>query len=410
MSVAETKLNGMAGRTSGVAAFETVLLALLAVPLAIALAALAWRSTLMSPINYNEGCNAYFTAAALAGKALYLPPAALVTNNYPPLSFLLEAPLAALMGDAIFAGRLVAWIAFAAIAGLIAAIVYRLNGDRFAALLAGALFAGCMVINYDLYVGMNDPQMLAHALMLGGLWLLLRRGSAVSAAVLMAAALFVKHNIIALPLSVALWLLIFDRRTAVRFIGAGIVTGLAGLAACLLSYGHDFISSLLAPRQYVPVRAWRHALEWMRPIELPVLLAALAAVLDRGNRHTLLFAGYGLIALLLAWMLAGGAGVNFNLMFDVAIAISLAAGQLVAWLRRQRSLRLWVVGAYAFSALVNAGLVVNMDELLLRPWIATERARENRLARRHPRRRRAARPGAVRDAGHLLLGAQAART
>ena len=148
------------------------------------------------------------------------------------------------------------------------------------------------------------------------------------------------------------------------------------MGACLFAYGHDFISSLLAPRQYVPVRAWRHALEWMRPIELPVLLAALAAVLDRGNRHTLLFAGYGLIALLLAWALAGGAGVNFNLMFDVVIAISLAAGQLIARLRQQRSLRLWAVGAYAFSALVNAGLVVNKDVLLLRPWIAAERARE----------------------------------
>ena len=64
--------------------------------------------------------------------------------------------------------------------GFIVAIVYRLNGDRFAALFAGALFAGCMVINYDIYVGMNDPQMLAHALMLGGLWLLLRHGSATS--------------------------------------------------------------------------------------------------------------------------------------------------------------------------------------------------------------------------------------
>ena len=40
-----------------------------------------------------------------------------------------------------------------------------------------------MVINYDIYVGMNDPQMLAHASMLVGLWLLLRHGLAVLAAV-----------------------------------------------------------------------------------------------------------------------------------------------------------------------------------------------------------------------------------
>jgi len=376
MSVSQARPINRAKPAAQTVAWETILLALLAIPLGIALAALAWRSTLTAPINYNEGCNAYFVAAVLSGGPLYFPPEALTTNNYPPLSFLLEAPLATLMGDAIFAGRLLAWLSFAAIAGLIGAIVHRLNRDRLAAMLAVMLFAGCMVINYDIYVGMNDPQMLAHAGMLLGLWLLLRHGLTACAAVVMAAALFAKHNIIALPLSVALWLLLTDRRAALRFIATGIASGVAGLALCLIAYGHNLISSLLAPRQYVPVRAWRHAVEWMMPIELPVLLAALAAVVDRKNRYTLLFTGYGLIALLLAWAFAGGAGVNFNLMFDVVIAFSLAAGQLLACLRPQRSLRLWAIGAYAFAAVVSAGLVATKGQLLLRPWIASERARE----------------------------------
>src|SRR5277367_3164070 len=79
---------------------EAVVLAVLAIPLGVALAALAWRSTLQSPINYNEGCNAYFVSAVLAGGPLYFPPDALTTNNYPPLSFYLLAPLASLLGDA----------------------------------------------------------------------------------------------------------------------------------------------------------------------------------------------------------------------------------------------------------------------------------------------------------------------
>jgi hypothetical protein len=378
-------LSTATGPASGVrpaagSVFETILFAVLAAPLAAAIAALAWRSTLMIPINYNEGCNAYFVSAALAGTPLYFPPDAPLTNNYPPLSFYLLAPAAGLMGDAIFAGRLVAWLAFGAIATFIVAISYRLQGDRIAALLAGMIFLGFIVINYDIYVGMNDPQMLAHAIMLCGLWVLLRRpdalGSAVAAAGLMAAALFVKHNILALPLAAALWLAVYDRRAAIGFVAAGAATGALGLAACLAAFGLDFISSLLAPRQYIPARAWRHAVEWLMPIELPVLLAFLGAVIDRKNRATVLFSLYLLIALGLAWLLAGGAGVNFNLMFEVVIAFSLAAGQLVAALHRQPALRRWAIGSYAVAALVSAGLVGTKDELLLRPWIATQRARE----------------------------------
>jgi hypothetical protein len=385
MRVSDARLStatepGSDARPPAVSVFETILLAALAVPLAVAIVALAWRSTLMIPINYNEGCNAYFVSTVLAGTPLYFPPNALLTNNYPPLSFYLLAPLASLIGDAIFAGRLVAWLAFAAVTALIVAICYRIRGDRIAALLAGMVFLGFIVINYDIYVGMNDPQMLAHAIMLCGLWVLLRRpdalGSAVAAAGLMAAALFVKHNIIALPLAAAVWLVVYDRRAATGFAAACLATGALGLAACLAAFGPDFIPSLLAPRQYIPERAWRHAVEWLMPIELPVLLAFLAAIVDRGNRATVLFSLYLLIALGLAWALAGGAGVNFNLMFEVTIAFSLAAGQLVAALRRQPALRRWAIGSYAVAALVNAGLVGTKDELLLRPWIAAQRARE----------------------------------
>jgi hypothetical protein len=358
---------------------ETVLLVVLAVPLGVAIAALAWRSTLMAPINYNEGCNAFFVSQALAGAPLYFPPAALLTNNYPPLSFYLEAPVASLTGDAIFAGRLVSWLAFAASTGAIVAISRRLRGDRIAALFAGMIFAGFMVINYDIYLGMNDPQMLAHAIMLGGLGILLGSRNpvraAIPAAVLMATALLVKHNIVALPLAVALWLAAHNRRAAVTFIATGVVAGAVGLAICLAAFGHDFIAGLLAPRRYFPERAWRHAVEWTMPLEVPILLAFLAATIDRSNRHTLLFALYLLIAFALACLLAGGFGVNFNLMFEVLIAVALAAGQLLARLRPQPPLRHWALGAYAVAALVAAGMAGNKDELLLRPWITAERAR-----------------------------------
>lgn len=361
---------------------EWLALTVLAIPLGVALAALAWRSSLTIPINYNEGAKSVFVDAALTGGPLYFPPDAPLTDNYPPLSYYLLAPLARLTGDAVFAGRLASWLAFAAIAALVAAIPYRRDRDLLAALFGGAIFAGYMVTNYDIYVGMDDPQMLAHAIMLCGLFLVVRSpGDArawpvIAGAVLMGAALFVKHNIVALPLAVAAWLAVYDRRAALRFAVALMLAGAAGLACCRIAFGPDFLSSLAGPRQYLPTRGWRHAVEWLFPMQLPVVMAVLGAVIGRDDRISLLWLGYLLIAVALACALAGGAGVNFNVMFEVVIAFSLAAGQLIARLRPWRSLRRWVIGGYAFAALLNAGLVGSKDVLLLRPWIATERARE----------------------------------
>ena len=63
---------------------------------------------------------------------------------------------------------------------------------------------------------MNDPQMLGHALQLGGLSLLLQknRREIIPAALAMAAGLFIKHNLAALPLAATLWLCWQDRHEA----------------------------------------------------------------------------------------------------------------------------------------------------------------------------------------------------
>ena len=186
--------------------------------------ALAWRiQPAAADPSPNEGCNAYFVSAVLAGGPLYFPPDALLTNNYPPLSFYLVAPLAGLIGDAVFAGRLMAWLAFAAIVALRSS-PFRIGATATCSPACSVeyIFAGYMVIDGDIYVGMDDPQVTgararAVRIVLGGsvsqaAW------SSIAAGVLMAAGLFVKHNVLALPLTLALWLAIYDRRAAMRFI------------------------------------------------------------------------------------------------------------------------------------------------------------------------------------------------
>src|SRR3954451_7227709 len=60
------------------------------------------------PLDPNEGWNAYFADAAIHGGVLYPTADALITNNYPPLSFYFVGAVGYLMGDNIFAGRIVA--------------------------------------------------------------------------------------------------------------------------------------------------------------------------------------------------------------------------------------------------------------------------------------------------------------
>src|SRR6267142_1657798 len=114
---------------------EAIALVVLGVPLLIALIALAYRSTLLIAINYNEGWNAYHAAALVSGGKLHYPAAATVTNNYPPLSFLINA------------------------------ILRRLGNDPVASAFGAMLFTAYSVVQFNIYVGIYDPQWLAHAVM-----------------------------------------------------------------------------------------------------------------------------------------------------------------------------------------------------------------------------------------------------
>src|SRR5262249_28833447 len=162
-------------------------------------------------------------------------------NNYPPLSFYIVGWIATVLGDAVFAGRMVAWTSFLGVAVLIAATLRRTGSDALAALFGAMFFLGYSIVHFNEYVGMDDPQWLAHAIMMLGLFVCLRAPenprASVTAGVLMALALFVKHNIVALPLALLIWLAIHDRRAATRFAVSGLVMGLTGLVLCEALFG-----------------------------------------------------------------------------------------------------------------------------------------------------------------------------
>jgi hypothetical protein len=293
--------------------------------LAAMAAALLLRDTLAIgwhvPLDPNEGWNAYHAAAGLRG--LYPPPGALMVNNYPPLSFPLVAALGGIMGDDIIAGRILSLFCFVATGMGIAWLLRHMGCRRGEALFGALVFAGGLLIGSD-YVAMNDPQLLGHALQVAGLILLLRE-QVVAAALLLVGGIFVKHNLLALPLAAALWLYGQDRTAALRFAAAGLGFGVIGLVLLRLC-GVNLLAELASPRLYAFANfrnvSWRF-LQWSAAA---IEFSAWLAWRWRRDRLVCFAALYGASALAIGFLFAGGDGVDANIFFDAAIALALTAG------------------------------------------------------------------------------------
>lgn len=288
-----------------------------------------YRAFLNIDIQTNEGWNAFYADAAFGRMPLYPSPDKLITNNYPPLSYYIVGGLGHLVGDPILAGRLLSLAAVLVIGGAVAASVRALGGDRVGAGVGGAVFVATISRFCPSYVGMNEPQLLAHAIMSIGFVGFLRADaknqSCLLPILLMAGAGFLKHNIISMPAAALLWLASHKPREAAK---CALVSGAAvaaGFGLCFALYGHDFSTNMLAPRECSWMRSWNSAGELQR------ISVALAATIllgwfrrkDGRVRFTLLFVA---IALGVFFLQRTGAGVEKNAIFDLLIASSVAAG------------------------------------------------------------------------------------
>jgi 6-pyruvoyl-tetrahydropterin synthase related domain len=285
------------------------------------------------PLDPNEGWNAYFGDAAIRGGVLYPPADALITNNYPPLSFYIVGAIGHLTGDNIFAGRVVALLSLLFVAW---SIYYWLRSTGSAArigLLAAVSFLAYAVTYGRDYVAMDDPQWLAHAMMMAGL-LVLWKGKddtrhIILAAVLMMAAGWTKHLLIPLPLAASAWLL-WRSRTAFTKWALTLTVSLA--IACAVAWwlhGVRLFESLHEPRQYLRYKAISQATAALRCFAPLIVLWVIALARDRLSERLGFVSVYLLISGGVAVFAAGGAGVDVNSFFDVLIAASVAAALAV---------------------------------------------------------------------------------
>jgi hypothetical protein len=291
------------------------------------------------PFDPNEGWNAYNTAALMHGRALYPGPEAYLVNNYPPLSFYIVGLVGLLVGDNIIAGRIVSLLAVIAIGAAMTVLMRRQRASRTVSLLPALLFVAGLLVTTD-YVGMDDPQLLAHAVSLAGLVVLTRKSQSrytiATAAFLFVAAFFVKHAVVALPIAAFLWLMIEDRRRALQLAGYGLGFLAAGLVAFRLGYGISLLAVVSTARGYSFAQltdAFAHWLLWTG-LAIPALALLAWFVRDSAVR---LVAIYAAVAMAVGSYFLGGAGVDPNVMFDADIAlglgVGLAAERLGGWKR-----------------------------------------------------------------------------
>lgn len=341
-------------------------LAILDAALALACMAGLAHAAMLVPqhvaLDPNEGWNAYHALAAMSGGALYPPPESFLANNYPPLSYYVVGAVGWLTGDEIVAGRAVSLASLIAVASAIFVCARRIGAGREASLFGVLWFVLGLLVFTD-YVGMDDPQLLGHAVAMMG-FLLLLRGNTAGAALAMTLALFVKHNLVALPLAALIWLALTDRKAAARFAAWGIGFGVLGLTLFRLVYGVNLWSELASPRLYSLATLGDNVTAWTIWGGAGMAVMTALLLVRRNDRDVALCALYALVAVALGLVFAGGAGVDMNVWFDAAIALSLGIALALDRLPRDPH-KLFAAGAYVLALV--CGLALDWDDVWQRP-------------------------------------------
>jgi hypothetical protein len=303
---------------------------------AVALFAVVCRIEIKYSFNVNEGWNAYWAGTAWSGGDLYPPPSAFKLNTYLPLWFYVTGALGSLLGDNIVAGRIVAGAAMLSIALAVFLVVHATTGLRRDGVTAAAAFLAMTGLFYGQYLAADDPQWAGNLLMTLALLAVVRNASRERGAIpihlvvplLLIASLF-KHNVMAVPASIAIYLLLFRRAELPRFIAWSIV-GLAVVCAALfLIFGSGVFASMLYPRPYDFAAALEQTVDHLQlygPLVAVVAYLGYLA-LQRNPAGTLLFI-YSAVSVIQGLVLSGGFDVDVNVFLDFAIACAIGLGLL----------------------------------------------------------------------------------
>jgi hypothetical protein len=283
-------------------------------------------------VNYNEGWNAYRADMVAHGIPLYgaRPQGFGTATAYPPISFHLIALLGTTSSFTVI-GRCVSLISLIAAGVFVSLIVKRGGGSRQAAVFSFLLYEiGIALLRAD-RIGMYDPQLLGEALSAAGLYFYLRnpnsKGLLCVSALLFCLAGFTKHNLIAFPAAVAFDLLFRSRKAFVTWAGAMLLSAGLLTATTLLIDGRYFPLHLLGGgggRAYSYMIAWSQFYHYAGRFQSLLVIGTAWSI--RMVRSRLVFVAAFVFSHGLAFLLAGGYGVDLNIFFNGLAATVIVCG------------------------------------------------------------------------------------
>jgi hypothetical protein len=291
-------------------------------------------------IDYNEGWNVIHTSGLLNGEFLYSPINALPIKPvlYPPLSFIITGAISYLTGEFLVTGRLVALLAFLFVGYLIFRIIAHVTPSKLSASLGALVWLTLVIRMAGHYVGMYDPQMLAHVFSVAAFYLYHKWDCKITTdrswmlALLCCSALFTKHLLVSVPVAITLDLFFRNRKAFWHFVLAGTVIFSLLLAATWLYWGDYFVTDFLALLNRPTSQT--SSLEASRDLflvgHLWVLFLAFFVLLLQRESKWLPLSIYFCFSFVLGCYTIGGEGADRNYWFDFFIAASIVFGVVAA--------------------------------------------------------------------------------
>ena len=219
---------------------------------------LCWRAGLPLQIDVNEAWNAWHADRLGKGLPLYPNANELIVNNYPPLSFYILEYTSQYFSNAIFAGRWLSLVSIVLIGGNIFILCRIMNIARTEASLGAVWYITTMARFFYEYAGMNDPNLLALAVMSTGFVLFIKAQQTMTKYDILIYASFslmllgglIKHNLIGLPL--AAFVLLYKSNKIIFYRCVLLCCSLVTIALFSLHYlyGNSVFEQILMPRAY----------------------------------------------------------------------------------------------------------------------------------------------------------------
>lgn len=312
------------------------------------------------PLDYGEGPVLDQTLRLAHFENIYrsdltTPP--FTISNYPPLFHLLQAPFALIFGPAFWYGRLLSISSALAAVVLVGLILHAVTGDWMASATGGLILLSFpYVMQWSVF---NRVDTLALALSLGGLYAILRwpdrRRGWLVAGLLFTTAVFTRQSYaLTAPLAAFAWLWqLKQKRQAIRLAAftAGSCLGWF-LLLNLLTRGGFFLNVVTAnlnPLSFYTVIKYGIDI-YLNAAYLIIggVLFIIAEPLGMRTRSWPLATPYFVGAVVAAFTV-GKAGSSVNYLFEVAVALSLFAGAIIAWTGNSYGFKALVIFLLAFQ-------------------------------------------------------------